>query len=88
LAEDAKCQFPEYVPMYMENFCRLGLAELEYHASLSDAALYQRILDAPYIVTLRKEIQEQQRMPKAIKGIFSLTTMGMLFNNACLEVGV
>ena len=83
LGNDAGCQFAEYIPVYLENLCRLGLAQIE-SGSLSDNTQYDRILDFPFIIELRQEIQKEGRLPKVSKHIFSLTNMGMLFSNVCI----
>jgi hypothetical protein len=52
LGQEARCEFPGRAPLYIDNLCRLGLAELRLTRLSEDTRVFQAIEAQPEIVEL------------------------------------
>ena len=86
LGEEAQCSYPEMTPSYVDNLCRLGLAEIPALSELTDAGQYEPLERHPTVENIVAEISAStEDKPEIIKEILKVTTLGGQFCNACVE---
>ncbi|WP_394700182.1 Abi-alpha family protein [uncultured Desulfosarcina sp.] len=87
LGQDARCQFPRFVPNYISNLCRLGLLRIRPLSHLTAEEAYAPIINHPDV---HKGKQEVEAAPEVYKGFevekkyVELTEYGMQFARACI----
>ena len=85
LALHAKCQQPQLCATYIDNLCRLGLAEIPpFYQYLDDS--YAEIESDPLVRSIVSDIESDPQRVSAIerKGL-RITTMGKQFIHTCLQ---
>lgn len=82
LGTDAGCEYPEALPKYVDNLCRLGLTEIPILTVLAQDWRYDRIL-ALGIVKNGKEDVPQGSTFEVEKIVIGLTNLGSSFREAC-----
>lgn len=83
LGADAKCDFPEMVPKYIDNLCRLGLTEIPPLLKLAEEFRYDRIKRLAIVKAAEKQIPEGSSFDFVPK-VFGLTVLGGAFRAACV----
>ena len=81
---EAHVDHPELVPGYLDNLCRLGLAEIPEIGSLAKTELYEPLeSDAP-MVDLMNQIAADGKKGRFIRRFIALTEFGTVFIKACV----
>lgn len=80
LGEEAKCDFPELVPGYLDNLRRLGLIEIPEFLKYTAPFAYAKLLDHPAVKRCRDEIDSSKDCKAFVerKGV-ALTHFGRQF---------
>lgn len=93
LGEAARAAHPERVPLYLDNFCRLGLVELRPTRLSEDTRMFAPLENHPEVVKLRASIESQPAV--ALRGVTEpivadvqyislfVTTYGRQFQRIC-----
>lgn len=82
VGRDARCRSPKNTPMYINNLCRLGLAETPDQALVDDAG-YDRIYASAAYRDMTERIPKEYRI-ETRKKCFGLTGYGAGFRNVCM----
>jgi hypothetical protein len=80
----AGCQYPEFVPSYLDNLNRLGLIEISDQRFLTTEGVYDDLENYTYIEDLKKKLIEQSLSPTLRRVYFCRTDFGSQFCRACL----
>ena len=85
VGEMANCEHVHLVPSYIDNICRLGLAEIPVHMSYSDPNTYERLKNASQVKTAVAKIESMEGWQaefemRAIK----VTEFGKQFTSVCV----
>lgn len=83
LAADAKCEYAESVPKYINNLCRLGLCEIPALQRLADDKLYENIKQLDDVKKFEAKIPPDKTLKHVLK-VLELTVMGKSFCNVCI----
>jgi hypothetical protein len=83
LGTDAKFDYFEMVPKYVDNLCRLGLTEIPAMTWLAEEFRYDRIKQLEIVRTAEKKIPEGSTFEFILK-MFGLTVLGDSFRAACV----
>lgn len=84
LADMANCQAPELVCSYIDNICRLGLAQIDETAMYSPGEEYVLLENHPLVLTATKPHTDSGRRIAMLHRILVVTTLGKQFCRACL----
>lgn len=84
LGEDAKCEYPELTPRYIDNLCRLGLTSVPEGRGLFDDWRYDRIRNSSAVRSALENVPENSQSGFELRHI-GLTDMGDGFRIACLS---
>ena len=86
IGKEADCEIDGLVPSYLDNLCRLGLAEIDADVALSQTGAYRALENARELVPIREEIEAVKGQRLAIKRkILTVTALGARFCFACVE---
>ncbi len=86
LSKLCSIEFPSLVPVYLDNFCRLGLLSIPDGQSLSAEGAYDALESDPAILDLKAKIESSPDMKiKISQGIVKTTEFGRQFVNACVR---
>lgn len=82
----AKCEFPHLTPTYIDNLCRLGLAEIPAMFQYTGKGVYDPLENAPEIQQLKMTIEQNAEFNCVFnrKGL-RVTEMGKQFARICVE---
>ena len=80
LGFEAECEFPDNIPQYIDNLCRLGLTEIPTNSFLIDEWRYDKITEHNFF---KQSIQSLQQF-QIIKKSFGITDFGNSFKLVCL----
>ncbi|MHB8125654.1 MAG: DUF4393 domain-containing protein [Desulfitobacteriaceae bacterium] len=83
LGWDAKCDFPENTPIYINNLCRLGIAEIPASGYLVDDFRYDKILESQAFAKILEEAPEENKY-NIRKKMFGISDFGVSFRNICI----
>ena len=78
---EAGCEYPQNVPTYINNLCRLGIFEIS-NEELADTWRYEKIENSPFYMELKSQIKNC--IPR--KRMFRLTDLGIAFCCVCLPL--
>ena len=84
LDHEADVDHPELVPGYLDNLCRLGLAEIPEMRSLANAELYVPLESDPSMIELMDRIAADGKTGRFIRRFIALTDFGTVFIEACV----
>lgn len=81
----AGCEYPHLTPTYLDNICRLGLAEIPVFFKYTTRGIYEPLEQAPEIQARKLEIEKNPEIEARIerKGLL-ITEMGKQFSRICL----
>lgn len=81
----AKCEFPSLTPTYIDNLCRLGLAEIPSMFIYTSKGLYEQLENATEIKSIKSQIEMDQLYVCKIerKGL-RVTELGKQFARVCV----
>ena len=85
LGYEAGCLHSDLVPSYLDNLCRLGLAEIPDGYEYARPDIYEPLEKHPVILELMADIEKLEDMKPIIEREFlHLTTLGKQFCDACV----
>lgn len=85
VSQNANCSHPELDASYLENICRLGLAELKISWRLSAPGVYEPLVDDPRLGIVRKVCSSLERELAITQGLIQITEFGRQFCDACMS---
>lgn len=84
--EKAKLELPDLVPMYLDNLCRLGLAETPSGYAYTDNVVYDELENSPRVEAYRQEVALTPALVVTIvRGAIKVTNLGKQFGNVCVK---
>ncbi len=84
IGEDAGCQHPSNTRLYLDNICRLGLAEIQ-GAFYTAPGIYDRVESDARVVELMAAVPEGGTLMLHIRRkMLAMTELGLAFANACV----
>ncbi|SMC24280.1 protein of unknown function [Andreprevotia lacus DSM 23236] len=85
IGEFAGVEHNENTPVYIDNLCRLGLAEIPVGLEYVDSSNYTELENNKLVIDIKELIQKDPDCSFSIERKFlRITSMGRLFANACL----
>ena len=85
LGELANCEFPDLTPTYIDNICRLGLAEVPSSFSITSKGAYDILENSPTALNLKLQIEENPDFSYSVeRKIFQVTELGKQFTKVCV----
>jgi hypothetical protein len=84
LGHDANCSNVELIPNYVDNLCRLGVAEVPSLGGLFDRWRYDRILEMDIVKQAKAQIPDDGEFHFKPKRL-GLTSLGDSFRKACVS---
>lgn len=84
LGEEASCEYPFQSPAYIDNICRLGLANILSETVLVEEKLYEKIENSPYVLEVKRRIKEMGLNTHIRRKSLFVTAFGRQFCKACL----
>lgn len=84
LGYEAECDFPDKIPLYIDNMSRLSLIEIPDNAYLVDEWRYNKIIDSEYFHCLETEAANMGKVFFE-KRMIGLTDYGDQFRKICLS---
>jgi Abortive infection alpha len=82
LGNDAGCDNVELLPRYVDNLCRLGIAEVPSRGGLYEEWRYDKIKNLALVEQVESEIPSGGEFG-IVKKMFGVTTLGDAFRRAC-----
>jgi hypothetical protein len=81
----AHCEYPNMTPMYIDNLCRLGLAEIPAMFVYTSVGVYDPLENAPEVLQKKSEIEQNPEFKFALerKGL-RVTELGKQFARTCV----
>jgi hypothetical protein len=81
----AHCEFPNMTPMYIDNLCRLGLAEIPAMFQFTSVGIYDPLENAPEVQQKKSEIEQNPEFKFVLerKGL-RITELGKQFARICV----
>lgn len=82
---EAACEHNQLTPYYINNLCRLGLAEVPEGASIADTNLYEILENQSDIQEFKQHLEEKEPNKTVTfqRGILGVTPLGKQFCTAC-----
>jgi hypothetical protein len=82
----AGCEFAQMTPTYIDNLCRLGLAEVPAFFQYTSKGVYEPLESDPVILEITSAIEQNEKMvaSKERKGI-KVTQLGAQFVQTCVR---
>lgn len=86
LGEEAGVEFVNLTPAYLDNLCRLGLADyLNTGIHYTSSDLYDKLESHPNILALKKEIETDPELKcELVRTGFNITELGKQFAKICV----
>jgi len=85
LGVEAGCEFPDEVPKYIDNLCRLGLAEVPTFFEYTSPGVYDALENDPRVVGMKGTIEmDPERKCVIQRQGLSMTELGKLFCEICV----
>jgi len=81
----AQCEFPQLTPTYIDNLCRLGLAEIPAMFQYTSVGVYDALENAQEVQQLKSQIEQNQEFRCSLerKGL-RVTELGKQFARICV----
>jgi Abortive infection alpha len=85
LGEIAQCEYPQLTPSYIDNICRLGLAEIPAMYEYTKVGLYDSLENAPEIQKIKLQIEQDSEYSFSVerRGL-RVTELGKQFARICV----
>ena len=85
LGYEAGCEFPQLTPTYIDNLCRLGLAEVPTFLEYTTPGAYDALENHPQVGVLKQSLEKDEKWRIAIerKGL-QITELGKQFCRVCV----
>lgn len=84
LGKLAGCEYEHLVPSYLDNLCRLGLAEIPAFYQFTGLGIYEPLENDPVVLNAIEEINKHpEQKPKLERKGLKVTALGRHFINAC-----
>jgi len=89
LGEEASCEFPDLVPVYLDNLVRLGLLEIPPLMTVAESSStsydsYNKLFTSPRFAELSERIETNwKQTPQTAKKCVRITSLGKMFRHAC-----
>lgn len=85
LGEMAQCEFPQLTPTYIDNLCRLGLAEIPAMQHYTAKGIYDDLENAPEVEQQRLQIEQNPDLKCVLnQKILKITELGKQFASICV----
>lgn len=82
----AGCEYPDLTPSYLDNLCRLGLAEIPTFYQFTGLGIYEPLENDPKVVGIIEDINKNpENKSKLERRGLKITTLGWQFINACAK---
>lgn len=86
LAEEAHCAYPELLPTYLSDLCRLGLAQIPETIFSTEEGIYEALENHAAVKQAIARIEGMEdRTPQTEKRALIVTALGMQFCDACVR---
>ena len=85
LGYEAGCEFPQLMPTYIDNLCRLGLADIPTFFEYTAQGVYDVLERRPEIVSLKQSLEANDKWNVTIqrRGL-RITELGKQFCQVCV----
>lgn len=85
LGEIAGCEFNHLVPAYIDNLCRLGLAEIPPMWAYMSPGVYDPLENSPVVTVVKKQIEQNPEIKASVerRGL-RITELGKQFARVCV----
>lgn len=85
LGYEAGCEFPHLTPTYIDNICRLGLAEVPALFRYTAPGVYDPLENHPEVLQAKKRIEANEKLRASVerKGL-RITELGKQFCHVCV----
>lgn len=85
LGQLAGCEFPEMAPTYIDNLCRLGLAEVPAFLTYTTKGVYEPLESDPQVVKIKTSLEANEQLKPVIKRKgMQITELGKQFAKICV----
>jgi hypothetical protein len=85
LGEAAGCEYKHLVPAYLDNLCRLGLAEIPPMMSYMTPGVYDSLEKSPSIEKIKEEIERNPELCARLeRRLLKVTELGKQFARICV----
>lgn len=85
LGQQAKLEFPDLTPTYIDNLCRLGLAEVPVMYEYTAKGVYDHLENAPEVLQVKKNIEANPDLTfVAVRKGLRVTELGKQFAAICV----
>lgn len=85
LGEIAECEFNHLVPAYIDNLCRLGLAEIPSMWTYTSPGVYDPLEQSQDVMTIKAQIEQNPELvARVIRGGLRVTQLGKQFAHVCV----
>lgn len=79
------CEFPQLTPTYIDNLCRLGLAEVPAMVEYTSKGVYDSLENAPEVQQQKLQIEQNSELVTAIeRKVLKVTALGKQFASICV----
>ncbi|HET6432358.1 DUF4393 domain-containing protein [Dyella sp.] len=86
LGQEAGCEFPDMTPSYINNLCRLGIAEVPEFDHYTAQEVYDPLESSSFIAGLKQQIEAApNQKAKITKKMVRITALGKQFMRTCLS---
>lgn len=85
LGYEAHCEFPDLTPTYLDNICRLGIADIPAIYKYTARGIYDSLESHPQVVDAKKTIETNEKLQARVhhKGL-RITELGKQFCYVCV----
>lgn len=89
LGKLAGCEFEQLVPTYIDNLCRLGLAEVPTMFAYTSKGVYDALESDPVVLQVKLAIEKNEELRATVnrKGL-RITELGKLFSRICVQTKI
>jgi hypothetical protein len=84
LGTEARLKDPELCPAYLDNLCRLGLAEIPSGITYNDNEVYEELINSVGVMNLKQHVEATNHICDFKFSIVRTTPFGKQFGAACV----
>lgn len=85
LGWEANCEFPDEAPKYIDNLCRLGLAEVPTFLEYTAPNIYEPLEQHPIVVSMKRAIEARpEHVASSKRKGLRVTELGKQFCHICV----
>jgi len=85
IGQDAGCSFPDLTPRYLDNLCRLGLAEIPTFFTYTAKGIYEPLEQHPTVLAMKSQIEvDSSRKFSTNRRGLRITELGKQFCRICV----